>query len=75
MFDWVLNTPLYFKSLICLEALKVRKKIRVLLDFKGVFNSFVSNAPFLYPPKRSENRELFLMFSGVRERMQWEQMT
>ena len=38
--------------------------------------SNVSNVPFLYPLKTLENRKSksFLMFSGGRERVQWEQM-
>ena len=37
-----------------------------------ITNPFVSNALFLYPLKTSENR--LLMFSGVRERVQLEQI-
>ena len=39
-------------------------------------NAFVPNAPFLYLLKTSENLKPygFLMFSGGRERMHWEQM-
>ena len=33
-------------------------------------NPFISNAPFLYPLKTSEN----LKTSGVRERVHWEQI-
>ena len=43
--------------------------------FLGIFlklNPFVPNPPFLYPLKSSENR--FLMFSGGRKRVHWEQM-
>ena len=39
---------------------------------QNCFNPFVSNAPFLYPLKTSENR--FLMFSGSKERVHWEQL-
>ena len=39
---------------------------------QNCFNPFVSNAPFLYPLKTSENR--FLMFSGSKERVYWEQL-
>ena len=37
-----------------------------------IVNPFVPNAPFLYPLKTSENR--FLMFSGGRGKVHWEQM-
>ena len=37
-------------------------------------NPFVSNARFLYPLKTSENRKVFLMFSGGREKVHWKQM-
>ena len=35
---------------------------------------FVPNAPFLYPLKTLESCQGFLMFSGSRERVRWEQM-
>ena len=45
--------------------------LRLLLkpfQYSTYINTFVPNAPFLYPLKTSE------MFSGGRERMDWEQM-
>ena len=39
-----------------------------------LINPFVCNAPFLYPLKTSENLKVsFLMFSGGREMVHWEQ--
>ena len=37
-------------------------------------NPFVLNAPFLYPPENIRKPYGFLMFSGGRERLHWEQM-
>ena len=42
-----------------------------------IFNPFVPNVPFLYPPETSEKHQKtvsFFMFSGGRERVHWEQM-
>ena len=48
--------------------------LRNLLDWISIwffyeiaFNLFVPNAPFLYPLKTSENREIFLCFQGVQK--------
>ena len=46
--------------------------IRFTIEYHFLsLNPFVSNTPFLYPLKTSENRKVFL---GGRDRMHWEQM-
>ena len=45
----------------------------MIAHFETKLNPFVSSVPFLYPLKTSENFS-FLMFSGGRERVHWEQM-
>ena len=47
----------------CFPEVKSQKVIQI--------NPFVPSAPFLYPLKTSES---FLMFSGGRERVHWEQL-
>ena len=39
-----------------------------------MLNPFVPNAPFYYPLNTSEKPSGFLMYSGSRERVHWEQM-
>ena len=41
---------------------------------KKMRQPFVPNAPFFYPLKTSENLLGFLIFSGARERVHWEQL-
>ena len=51
----------------CIKGLK-------LWRLPNCLNPFVPTAPFLYPLKTSENLYDFLIFSGSRERVNWEQM-
>ena len=46
----------------------------VLMFLLLTLNPFIPNAPFLYPLKTSEKPYDFLIFSGARERVHWEQM-
>ena len=45
----------------------IKKLVKHLLwrFFAKIFNTFVPNAPFLYPMKTPENRKVFLHFQGV----------
>ena len=65
-----IKTPFFFKSKLHLNK-KVSRILRDIYhkEMAQTFNPFVFNAPFLYPLKRSENREGFLIFSGGRERV------
>ena len=55
-----------------------RLRSQVLLDLMvGLLISisqFVPNAPFLYPPENIRKPYGFLMFSGGRESVHWEQI-
>ena len=51
---------------------KCEKKICFTIVKFNVFNSFVSNAPFLYPLKTSENLNDFWCFHGGRGRVPWD---
>ena len=64
MFTGAANAVEYFKTL---------KYVGLLLKILNI-NPFVTNAPFLYPPENIRKLYGFLMFSGGRERMHWEQM-
>ena len=69
---------------ICQGATEVRCLLTVGFSFVSArgrlptltifVNSFVPNEPFLYPLKTSENRKVFFMLSGGRERVHWERM-
>ena len=48
--------------------------VSMVLVSSAKLNSFVPNGPFLYPLKTSRKRYGFLMLSGGRERVHWEQM-
>ena len=73
MFDMLLNTSVnYVKAILKL----IENPSKILEEFSKLacnFNSFVPNTPFLYPLKISEKLS-FLMFSGDREMVYWEQM-
>ena len=73
MFDMLLNASFnYVKAILKL----IENPSKILEEFSKLvcnFNSFVPNTPFLYSLKISEKLS-FLMFSGDRERVYWEQM-
>ena len=44
------------------------------MKIKKIEKTLIPNARFLYNLKTSENRKVFLMFSGGAQRVDWEQM-
>ena len=64
----ILNEIVHFLCSVWKMGRGLRSKILNLL------NPFVPNASFLYPPENIRKPYGFLMFSGGRERVNWERM-
>ena len=65
----------YLWSFNCSLTRFIRNEIKKPLStISFLVNPFAPNAPYLCPLKISENRHVFLCFSGGRERVHWERM-